>query len=165
MSDLIETLRNIDLLTGFSEEELHQIASIAEEVDFAEGTLIFRENSPAEYLYLIVDGSVSLEICAPSVGCRRIFTVGRGELLGWSPVLENARFTATARAMSDVRTIRMQGQQLLALCESDHSLAYHFMQRAALALSKRLSATRLQLLNVFGNEMPNVPPSHLNIKS
>jgi len=159
MSDLLETLRHIDLLKGVSEEELRQIASIAEEADFAEGTLIFRENSPAGHLYLIVEGNVSLEICAPSVGCRRILTVGKGELLGWSPVLENARFTATARAMTDVRTIRIQGQHLLALCESDHSLGYHFMQRAALALAKRLSATRLQLLNVFGNEMPNVHPA------
>lgn len=159
MSDLLETLRNIDLLKGISEEELHQIASIAEEVDFAEGTLIFRENSSAESLYLIVDGNVSLEICAPGVGCRRILTVGRGELLGWSPVLENARFTATARAMTGARTIRILGRDLLTLCESDPSLGYHFMQRAALALAKRLSATRLQLLNVFGTEMPAVPAS------
>jgi len=159
MSEKLQTLQNIDMLKGTSEQEFQQIASIAEEVDFAKDALIFREHSPAEHLYLIVEGTVSLEICAPSVGCRRILTVGKGELLGWSPVLENARFTATARAMTDTRTIRIEGQQLVKLCESDHSFGYHFMQRAALALAKRLSASRLQLLNVFGNDMPQVPPS------
>jgi CRP/FNR family transcriptional regulator, cyclic AMP receptor protein len=157
MNELLEILRGIDLLKGISEEDLLQIASIAEEIDFAEGDIIFREHSPAENLYLVTEGNVSLEICAPSVGCRRILTVGKGELLGWSPVLENARYTATARAMALTRTVRMNGRQLLTLCEYDSSLGYHFMQRAALALSKRLSATRLQLLNVFGTEMPTVP--------
>jgi CRP-like cAMP-binding protein len=156
MNNLIETLRGIDLLKGISEEEFLQIESISDEVEFAEGDVIFRENTPAENLYLMIEGNVSLEICAPSVGCRRILSVGKGELLGWSPVLENERYTATARALTPVRAVRMNGRQILTLCENDPRLGYHFMQRAALALSKRLSATRLQLLNVYGTEMPPV---------
>lgn len=157
MSDILETLRQVDVLKGFSEEELAQIASIAEEVDFEAGAVLFRENSPADAVYLIIDGNASLEICAPSVGCRRILAVGKGELLGWSPVLENARFTATSRALTFVRTVRIPGQKLMDLCDGNLQLGYHFMQRVAVALSKRLSATRLQLLNVFGTEAPLVP--------
>jgi hypothetical protein len=40
----------------------------------------------------------------------------------------------------------------ISLCESDPRLGYELMRRTALALSKRLSAARLQLLDVFGAE-------------
>lgn len=159
MNNLPEKLRSIDLLQGLSDEEFEKITSIAEEVDFAEESVIFRENSPAEFVYLVVDGQATLEICAPAIGCKKILTVGRGELLGWSPVLENAKFTATARALSPMKTVRLRGRDLLDLCEAHPTLGYHFMQRAALVLSKRLSATRLQLLNVFGEQMPSPTPT------
>lgn len=157
MSDILSTLKQIEVLNGISESELEKLASIAELVAYRAGELLFRENSPAEAVYLIVEGNASLEICAPSVGCQRILTVGKGELLGWSPVLENARFTATSRALTAVQAVKISGADLLKLCEADPRLGYHFMQRVALALSKRLTATRLQLLNVFGNEIPVLP--------
>lgn len=50
MNNLIETLWGIDLLKGISEEEFLQIGTISEEVEFAEGGVIFRENTPAENL-------------------------------------------------------------------------------------------------------------------
>jgi len=36
-------------------------------------------------MYLVVNGNVSVEICAPGIGCRRIMTVGNGELLAGRP--------------------------------------------------------------------------------
>lgn len=155
MGNVIDTIRQIELFKGFSEAELGQIAAVAEELNFAEGTIIFRENTPAEFLYLIGKGTVALEMCAPSVGCRRILSLSNGELLGWSPVLEHAKFTATARAMTDVCTIRIKGRDMLTLCESDLRFGYQFMKRTALALAQRLNATRLQLVNIFGPEMPS----------
>jgi len=35
------------------------------------------------------------------------------------------------------------------------------MKRTALALAKRLDATRLQLIDVYGNQMPHVPDDRL----
>ena len=105
MDELLETLRSIELLKGISAEELLQIASISEQIAFLEDAIIFRENTPAENLYLVLEGNISLEICAPSVGCRRILTVGKGELLGWSPVLEKCELYGN-RSCDDSRTHR-----------------------------------------------------------
>jgi len=157
MSGVLSALRGIYALDGMQQPHLQQLAGIAEEVNFPAGTLIFHEGDPATHVYLIVAGSISLEICAPGVGCRRILTVGDGELLGWSPVLEQARLTATARTQAATRAVKINGPRLLALCEQDPRFGYEFMRRAALALAKRLSATRLQLLNVYGSEMPRTP--------
>jgi len=154
MSQTLEALEQLQVLEGIGAEHLKKLADIADYVDLPAGATIFREGDPATDVYLIVEGSVLLEICAPGVGCRRILTVGDGELLGWSPVLENERLTATARTLVETRAVKINGRQILAQCEHDPRFGYEFMKRAALALAKRLSATRLQLLNVYGDEMP-----------
>lgn len=154
MMSFIEILRDIGFLHGIDDELLERIDSVGEIVDFKAGSVIFREGDVAENIYLITEGNISLEICAPSVGCRRILTVGQGELLGWSPVLEQSRLTATARSLGPSQAVRISGRQMLALCEHDPKFGYEFMRRAALALAKRLSAARLQLLDVYGAEAP-----------
>jgi len=151
---VIDTLRRIQFLRDLPNELIDQLAGIAQVVEFPTGTVIFRQGEAASTLHLVVEGNVSLEICAPGVGCKRILTVGPGELLGWSPVLEQGRLTATARTISEVRAVALSGHQILAICEQNPRCGYEFMKRAALALAKRLSATRIQLLDVFGTQMP-----------
>jgi hydrogenase maturation protease len=153
---VLETLRDVGFLRGIGDEYLNQIAEIAEREEFPEGKIIFHEGGPAQFIYLIVSGNVSLEIAAPGVGSRRILTVGVGELLGWSPVLEQARLAATARALTPTQVVKISGQQVLTMCEHNPRFGYDVMRRAALALAKRLSATRMQLIDVYGSQMPNV---------
>ena len=152
---LIDALRMIDFLDGIADEHLEQMAAVAEMVEFEEGREIFREGQPADEVYLLTSGSVSLEICAPGVGCRRILTVSQGELLGWSPVLQQPRLTATARTLTPTQAIKISSSQILTLCEHNPRFGFEFMGRVALALSKRVKAARLQLLDVYGAESAN----------
>ena len=43
------------------------------------------------------------------------------------------------------------------LCDHDPQFGYELMRRTALALAKRLSATRMQLVNVYGDQLPVTP--------
>ncbi len=156
-----DTLRGIQFLRDLTDDLIDQLADVARIVDFPAGSVIFRQGEAATTLYLVVRGNVSLEICAAGVGCKRILTVGSGELLGWSPVLEQGRLSATARTISATQAVAFSGAQVLALCEQDPRFGYEFMKRAALALAKRLNATRLQLLDVFGTQMPTAADERL----
>jgi hypothetical protein len=46
--------------------------------------------------------------------------------------------------------------QLLTMFNHDPQFGYELMHRTALVLAKRLSATRMQLLNVYGDQLPVV---------
>ncbi len=153
-TSLLEDLRETPFLRGIFPGYLEQVASISELVEQPAGTLIFREGEPASHVYLVFHGNISLEVCAPSVGCRRIFTVSDGELLGWSPLFEQTRLTASARTLTPARLLKINAGQLLTLCEHNPRFGYEIMRRVGLALAKRLSATRLQLLDVYGQQMP-----------
>jgi CRP-like cAMP-binding protein len=152
--ELVEALRDIDFLAGVGDETLKSIASVAQLVEFPEGQVIFHEGEPAKDIYLIIRGDVSLEICAAGIGCRRMYSAGPGELLAWSPVLEQPRLSSTARAVTSTQAVKINGTQILTLCEHDPRFGYEFMRRAAGALVKRLNAAQVQLLDIYGPESP-----------
>ncbi len=152
--DVVQTLRSIRFLRDVSDELIGKLADICRVTDFAEGTVIFREGQPARALYLIVEGNVAIEISAAGIGCKRIMTLEGGDLLGWSPVLEGERLTATARALGPARTVEIDGPQIVAMGEENPRLGYEFMKLADVALAKRLNATRLQLVDVYGSQLP-----------
>jgi CRP-like cAMP-binding protein len=149
-------LRRVHFLSDVSDEFLDRLAPLAQTVSLPAGSVIFRQGDVATSFYLLLEGSASLEICAPAIGCKRILTVESGELLGWSPALGQLRMTATARALTDVLAVALDAAGCLALCDSEPRFGYELMKRTAIALAKRLNATRLQLLNVYGDEMPRV---------
>lgn len=151
---LTRTLEKLQFLQDMSPDYLERIADIAKILDFDEHDTVFREGDPAENLYLIVNGSVSLEVCAAGTGCRQILTLGPGELLGWSAMLGGSCYTARARTPQAACLVQINVVELLKLCDQDPRFGYDLMRRTAIALAKRLSATRMQLVNVYGNEMP-----------
>jgi CRP-like cAMP-binding protein len=150
-------LREIRFLHDMGPMHLDQIAKISRVRDLKEGDVVFRQGDAAQYVYLVVTGNVSLEICAAGSGCKQILTLGPGELLGWSSLLEQLSFTARARAVAASRLVEINVAQLLGMCDQDPKFGYTLMRQVALALAKRLSATRMQLLDVYGTSLPVVP--------
>ena len=154
MNEVTQALHTVPFFENFDTQYLGRLSDVTDMKTYSEGSVIFRQGDSAETLHIVLAGNVALEICASGVGCKKILTLTHGDLLGWSPALQQERLTATARALTDVTTLQLHSHELLAMCEAEPKFGYEFMKRAALALAKRLSATRLQLMNIYGSEMP-----------
>lgn len=154
MSDdeLKEAIRAVDCFQGIHEEDLDLIVEMGNAIEFVADETIFREGDPALKSYVVISGTISLEVCAPGMGCRRISTIRDQEFLGWSPVLDNFHLTVTARTVTPALLVELPKDQLLTLCESSPHFGYVFMRGVAQTLARRLSAARMQLLNLFGDE-------------
>ena len=155
--DILAILRDLHFLADLSDELLRELSTLAEVREFGAQEVVVRQGEPATAIYVVVSGQVALEVCAAGVGCKRILTIGPGELLGWSAVLDPIQWTATARTSSATRVVRLDGERLRAMCDRAPTLGYQLMLRVAQALSRRLNATRLQLLDVYGSGMPSTP--------
>jgi len=154
---LIKNLYEVRFLHDVEQEHLEKIAEVAELVNFETDKVIFRDGDQAESVYFIVRGGVSLEMCAPGVGCKRILTLGSGDLLGWSALLERSRLTATARTTDATRLVKVHAGLLLTLCDHNPQFGYEIMHRTSLSLAKRLNVTRMQLLDMYGSHTPTNP--------
>jgi CRP-like cAMP-binding protein len=73
-------------------------------------------------------------------------------MLAWSALLGEGRMTATAIAIEDTETIAIDADRLLEICTANPQVGFEVMRRMSLALSKRLLATRLQLLDLYSTE-------------
>lgn len=150
----IEALRDVRFLHDLDNEHLHRIAEVTRMRDVEPGQILFREGDVPQDVYLVVSGNVALDISTPGGGSRRIMAVGPGEILGWSALLEQTQMTATATTLNAVKVAEINTGQLLDICKHNPRFGYELLRRTSLALAARLSATRLQLLDTFGSQMP-----------
>jgi CRP/FNR family cyclic AMP-dependent transcriptional regulator len=149
-----EILDGLRFFQGLPAEYVEQLAGIAEERNVEAGSMLFREGETASHVHIVCTGKVSLQIRVPGRGPIELQTIGPGELLGWSTLLNNGPMTAAARAATDCRLISLNAVQLLALCEHEPRLGMEVMRRLASSLSQRLRYTRLHLLDVYRHEFP-----------
>jgi len=149
---LPEQLRQFQFLQEIDDEHVSRLAAMARLIEFPADKILYREGQLLSNIYLILSGSASIEICAAGIGCRRIMTVSAGDLLGISPAVGQARSTGTIRTLAPMKAIELNASQVLTLCEHNPRFGYQFMRQVAQAISQRLNATRLQLLDVFGDE-------------
>lgn len=152
----MSTVTNLDMLKeiSFFEElesrHLEKLASMVRQVHFSADETIFKEGEIGDTVYLIYKGQVSIEIYVPGRRRVTVLTVGPGELLGWSPLLEGKPYTATGRTLMRTQALALNATELAILCQDDHELGCAFAWRVVEAVSNRLKATRLQLLDIFG---------------
>jgi CRP-like cAMP-binding protein len=144
-----QTLQEIDFLRGFAPDHLKQIADIAQLRNFKKHEVVFNEGQRADNLYLIVKGSVLLEVGGTEIGCKHILTISKGELFGWSSQTEDPRYAAKAIAVEPLEVVQIDGARMRKICDSDPKFGYQFLHRTMLALSKRLVATWKQLADVY----------------
>ncbi len=137
---------------GLSPETIARLAGIAELKDAEVGADLTREGQVTEAFAIVLSGRVALRMLIPERGMVTILTVEPGDILGWSAVVPPHRGTANAVAIEPVRLLNFEGERLRALLRSDHALAASVYPRILVAVSRRLSATRLQLLDLFARE-------------
>jgi CRP/FNR family transcriptional regulator, cyclic AMP receptor protein len=126
-------------------------ATCAKELHVETDEQLCREGQPATEFFEIRRGVVALEIVVPGRDALLIETLHDGDLLGWSWLYEPHRWQFDARATAPCDLRVFDGACVRAACEADPELGYAFMQRFAAVMVERLQATRLQLLDVYGN--------------
>ena len=151
MRDLEQTLREHPFLEGLDAEHIKLLVGCASNVVFKSGEFIIREGEEANAFYFIRHGRVLIETHVPQKGPIIIRSREAGEILGWSWLVPPYRWHFDARAVELTRAIALDGKCLREKCEEDHDLGYEVMRRFVGIIAQRLEATRLQLLDIYGN--------------
>lgn len=153
---LARQLSTLHFASGWAEEILEELAAISRVVDFPAGATLFTQGSKHPDLYLICSGRVALDMHVPARGSVRILTLGQGELLAWSALIGDGHMTAKATSLDPVHLIAIDGLALLALCQRRPDIGFQVMQQLSWSLAHRLTATRLQLLDLLAHQTPHV---------
>jgi CRP-like cAMP-binding protein len=156
---IIQTMQAIPWFRDLEPAMFEKLAQIAGVVELAKGESLFNEGDKEDFVYIVINGRIGLEIFVPARGRIRIETAEPMDLVGWSSVTPVVRQrTAGAKAVIDSRLLSLDADKLRVLCDEDHDLGYHVMRRIANIIASRLMVTRLQLLDIFAHpsEVPHV---------
>jgi CRP-like cAMP-binding protein len=153
MSDnLLETLKTQPFAAQLEPSHVTRLAAMGTFAKFGPDEVIFKEGEKTNKFYLIVSGTVALEMNLPEMnGARsllRVQRLGAGDGLGWSAALVGRGKHFQARALSDVEALVFDGDEVLEACRQDPGFGFAFMVRLLDVVSKRLQATREQLVDM-----------------
>ncbi len=139
-------------LASLRDDYLELLVGCASNVRFDAGEYLFKEGQEADRFFMLRRGKVSVEIYRPNTGALTIQTLGEGEVLGWSWLVPPFHWQFDARATELIRAVALDGACLREKCEKDYYLGYEIMKRFSHIIMQRLQATRIQLLDLYGEE-------------
>lgn len=133
------------LFRGLNPEELKKVEKLCEVVTFEDGERIFNEGDHATELHLIQSGRISLRMSLPNAKSVVVYTVEKGELLGWSALRRGKRYTASGIAVGRVEAIRIDGDDLMKLFAEDNRIGMILYRELVSAVAERLEESRMRI--------------------
>lgn len=144
----IETLKKFNIFSGLGDLELVKIAEICKERVYEDGSVIFTIGGFATDIYLLKTGKVDIQIEFKIYDYEittTVYTVGEGEIFGWSALVPPHRLTASARCHGKADVITINGKELIDILEKERGIGYVVMKNLSAVISSRLACTAIAL--------------------
>ena len=136
----LDRMKKAPIFRGFSDAAIETALAMGTEQTFSAAQTIFREGEPGQYLFIVLDGVVSIH-CGDKfmARCRQY------DAFGEMASLQQRSRSATARAMTEVRVLAYGEEAVARLLESP--LAVRFLLNVIAILSKRLESGNAWIAN------------------
>ncbi len=143
-SHLEDTLTRIPLFAEIDRVALAQLAAHLDPIELQEGDTVCRQGEPGDCLYLLTSGRLGVHVHEPEGGAsRRIDSLGPGDFFGEMALLTGEPRSATIRAETPSRVLRLDRERFEALVRAQPS---SFLAIARV-LSRRLAtANRMRIV-------------------
>ncbi len=149
-ADLSSALRAIPWFVELTSNQLERLVNMSDIFTVAANEDLFREGEKEDFLYVVLEGQIAIEIFVPTRGRVRILTAEPLDIIGWSSLTPVVRQrTASARALVNSRLVGFQAEALFRFCEEDHDVGYIIMRRLSNVVASRLLTTRIHLMDMF----------------
>jgi len=141
-------LKSCSFFRDFPDSFLPKLAQLCQEETFQNEEYVFREGEEAKKVYILMEGTVTLQIQLKQYHHVIVGTIEeRGELFGWSALVESKCYSASVQCLGKSKVLSLQGEELERLFEDDPPLGLHFMKKIAGLIDRRLIALRQRLVS------------------
>ena len=119
----VDLLKAVPLFAGCSKAELQRIASLADELDLAEGATLIREGERGREFIVVASGTVRV-----TRGGKTLRDLGAGDFIGEIALVADVPRTATVTATSPVRLLVVTDRAFKSVLEQVPSIATKVLQ-------------------------------------
>ena len=131
--DIQTALKRSNIFRGFSADDLALVLSLGQPLSFNPGDVILREGDVGSYLYVVLDGSVSIHTGDKCLARCRAY-----EAFGEMAAFGKRRRSATVRAVTDLEVFLLDEAALARLLEGPGAVP--FLMNVVQILCERLNA-------------------------
>jgi CRP-like cAMP-binding protein len=138
-------ITEMDLFKELERKVIEEIADTAcTEATYDKGTVIFSEGDSANTLFILYEGIVDLKIG----GEKTVYSLTEhSDIFGWSSLVENARYTATAVAKTDIQAVKIDARKLNLVFNTHPLFGLAVYQRLSAVFNKRLASIYSRFLS------------------
>lgn len=144
----LDFLQTVTLFSHLAKDELEKLSATFERHTITKNTLIFAENLPANYLYVIVNGQAKVFKVSHEGKEYILGIMTTGDILGAVPMFTGEKYPANCVAMTDVTMLAIARVKFLNLIQHNPQIALNMLALQAQQLRKfSLKIEQLSLKN------------------
>jgi CRP-like cAMP-binding protein len=148
-------VKRLAIFTELDEDQMDLLRPLFEELSFQAGTIIFQQGDAAEFLYLLINGSVDMSFKPYDGMPITVSHVGKDGLFGWSAVVGSEKYTSSAIAIKAVKAFRVRGSELRKFCIEHPEAGKVILERLADGVSSRWKDAHKQVQSILLQGLKN----------
>ena len=129
-------VKQSELFMGTSMDFVKKFMDISQMTTHATGEILFRENDPARYFYILLSGCVKLSIGKPGQVVYEACRVG--EAFGWSSLIGGTEYSASAKCIEPTKLLKTDNEKFKRVLDQDPFNGVIFFKQLASTLGHRL---------------------------
>jgi CRP-like cAMP-binding protein len=141
LANEVDLLRRVPLFAGIEPSKLRLLAYTSDVVTFRQGKRLFRKGDPGDAAFIIISGEAEVIVSTDS-GEIPVAVLRDGDFLGEIAILCDVARTATVRARSELKTLKISKDTLLQIIRQFPEIGIEVMR----TLAHRLSHTTAELV-------------------
>lgn len=141
-----DVFSNLGFFKSFDQSQKVIIKEIFIPCDFPAGAELFKQDSPAEFLYIVVSGEVVVNFKPDDGPPILVARVRSGEVVGWSAALSSRIYTSSAAAEVYTQLLRVRGTDLRRICRMYPDIGKIVQDCLAAVIVERVRITHAQVV-------------------
>jgi CRP-like cAMP-binding protein len=134
----VAALQSVDVFTDVPTEQLAYLAAIAEEVDFDEGEVIYKEHDAGDAFYLVLEGEVRLH-----KGAQEITIAAGGDTFGTWALFDEEPRVVTATPVGKVKLLGIDRERFVDILADHVQISQGILKNLASRLRNLLERVQL----------------------
>ena len=145
------TLTSQEVFSFLLPDQVNSISEAAEKVTALAGDMIYERGDPAENIFIVLDGEITLKLPGASGVSIVIDQVRRGEVFGGALGYGRSSYALSAQCTGDAQLLRVKNAALKSLMDRDPRLGYTLQGYISTSYFNRYIDTMKKLQSIVMN--------------
>jgi CRP-like cAMP-binding protein len=134
---MLEEFHRLPIFRDLEIQQLCALEALFERYACVEDALIFEQGQPADFLYVLLSGTVVIQFKPEDGPPISITRLKSGDIFGWSAAIGSPCYTSGTRSLEPVEALRIRAEDLKQLRQTQPVISGMILDRFAAAVSSR----------------------------